>query len=436
MNWTSIICFGIAFLICGSMLRRDADILSPARIFGFVWSIVFGLANLKLSRLQLNWSLTQWGYVLLGPVSLLFGLFVVQMFHIGSQVLPIARMRQVLREERINHARLFYLIVFAFVTYLAGYLAIYLVKGYIPLFTFRPSTARIEYFVFGVGLFIHHMPIIVFFTIVYHLLTRDSRWKKRILKLAAFVTVLTFLFLLQRYELIMIFLLMLTLLYYATRVVRFRTALLFTVIGVLIIYSVSTLRAGQILQLVLYKTSQMKFSYEYAIFTEPYMYIVMNVENFVRAVGMLNHHTFGFFTFDFVLALTGLKHWLQEYFTIPDVPFQISGYNTHTLFWPFYRDFGVIGISLLPFLGGVGVGSFYHAMRRNPTMERVSFYGIIVFVMALSFFISPLGYLYFVYILAWMFFVFRLIRVKGSQSDAHPPRSPHPPVSVADGSTR
>jgi len=190
--------------------------------------------------------------------------------------------------------------------------------------------------------------------------------------------------------------------------------MLFMVLVASVIYSIATLRAGQILQTVLYKISLMKIHPDYAIFTEPYMYLVMNVENFVHAVSRLQGYTFGYFTFDWVFALIQLKYPIREYFSLAETPYLFSGYNTYTLFWTLYRDFGVLGISLLPLLGGLFVGSVYYAMRRNPTLELVSFYSIIVFVMGLSFFLSPLGSLWFVYIVGWMVTIFKLIRFRDS----------------------
>lgn len=412
MNWISIIFFILAFLICCTMLKRGADILSPARVFGLTWSIVFALANLKLSKIQFDWTTAQWATVLMGPISFLIGLFISYVLRIGSRLLPISEIRQVVRAQKINEVKLFYLVVAAFVIYAVGYTIVFLIQEQVPIFSRSPSTARTEFSSFGVGLFIHNVPVVVFFTIVYHLLARDNRGRKLILKIISSMAILTYLFLLQRYSLIMISVLTFAVLYYATRHIRMRTVLLFVLIGILIIYSVATLRSGKIIQLALYTTSQMKFSPDYAIFTEPYMYVVMNVENFVHSVSKLNQYTFGYYTFNFALALTGLKHWIEGYFGIVDTPFLFSGYNTYTLFWTFYRDFGIIGISLVPLALGILVGYIYYSMRRYPTIKLVSFYSIIVFVMAMSFFINLLGFLWFVYIITWMVVILKLIRVK------------------------
>ena len=412
MNWISTIFFVLAFLICCTMLRKGADILSPARVFGLTWSIVFALANLKLSKIQFDWMTSQWAMVLMGPISFIIGLFVSYVLSIGFQLRPISDVRRILKAQKINDTKLFYLVLVAFIIYVIGYIVVFLTKGQVPIFSRNPSGARTDFSSFGVGLFIHNVPVVVFFTLIYHLLTRGNLGRKLILKIIAFIAIITYLFLLQRYSLIMISVLTFVSLYYVTRIIRLRTALLFLLLGILVFYSIASLRSGKIIQLALYTTSQMKFSTDYAIFTEPYMYIVMNVENFVHSVSKLEQYTFGYYTFNFALALTGLKHWIEGYFGIVDTPFLFSGYNTYTLFWTFYRDFGIIGISLIPLMLGLFVGCIYYSMRRHPTIELVSYYSIMVFVMAMSFFINLLGFLWFVYIITWILVILKLIRVK------------------------
>jgi oligosaccharide repeat unit polymerase len=412
MNWISTLFLLISIFICATLLKKGADVLSPARVFGFTWSIVFALANLKLSKLQFNWTFMQWTYVLMGPLSLLLGIFIVYILTTQFAFKSKREIREIFKYKKVDDKRLFYSILIVFITYGIGYFIIYLVKGYVVIFAKNPASVRSEYFIFGAGLLIHHMPIIVFFTIVYHLFVKGNRYKKWVLKIIGLITTITYLFLLQRYQLIMISVMVFTLLYYTSYYIRFRTMIMFMIFGLLIIYLVATLRTGKTIQLVLYKTSLMKFSAEYAIFTEPYMYIVMNVENFANAVSKLDSHTFGFYTFDWFFALIQLKYPIKEYFGLIDNPFLFSGYNTYTLFWTLYRDFGVLGISFLPFLCGLLVGSVYSRMRRNPTITLVSFYSIIVFVMVLSFFLSPLGLLWFIYIVAIMAVILKMVCIK------------------------
>jgi len=111
------------------------------------------------------------------------------------------------------------------------------------------------------------------------------------------------------------------------------------------------------------------------------MYVVMNPENFARSMEKLDHFTLGYFTFDPVFALVGLKYWVIEYFALNYTAYLISGYNTYTAYWWYYRDFGVIGTGFIPLLLGVVIGSLYYSMRKRPSFQILSAYSVCVFVM-------------------------------------------------------
>jgi hypothetical protein len=111
----------------------------------------------------------------------------------------------------------------------------------------------------------------------------------------------------------------------------------------------------------------------------------------------IDQFTYGYYTFDFVTSLTGIKHWMQEYFNLEETPFLFSGYNTYTAFWTYYRDFGVFGLFSIGLLGGSGISALYYSMRKKPKFHTLAAYCIAVFVMLMSFFNSQIGFLWFLY---------------------------------------
>jgi oligosaccharide repeat unit polymerase len=141
----------------------------------------------------------------------------------------------------------------------------------------------------------------------------------------------------------------------------------------------------------------MKFGVKYAFLTEPYMYIVMNLENFSNAVARTSNYSYGYFSFNFVLSLTGLKHISKEYFQLVDFPFLNSSYNTYTQFFDFYRDFGIVGLSILSFTLAFISSNLYYRMLKRPNFNSIAIYAIFVFVMMFSFFLNSLGLLHFVF---------------------------------------
>jgi oligosaccharide repeat unit polymerase len=140
----------------------------------------------------------------------------------------------------------------------------------------------------------------------------------------------------------------------------------------------------------------------------------MNLENFARAIDKLDHHTYGFYTFDFVLAIVGLKHWIQGYFGFDDTPYLISGYNTYTSYWIYLRDFGIIGVFLFPLFLGLLFGSIYHAMRRRPDVKNIAAYGLALFVILFTFYNNPLAYLWYMYTVAAFVVILWSTRVRGT----------------------
>jgi hypothetical protein len=97
------------------------------------------------------------------------------------------------------------------------------------------------------------------------------------------------------------------------------------------------------------------------------------------------------------------------------MPFLFSAYNTYTAFWWFYSDFGVIGLAVIPFVMGSGIGLMYYRMRRFPSLTNVTTYGVMVFVMFISFFVFPIAYLWFEYNMLALFLILRSIVVRSKE---------------------
>jgi oligosaccharide repeat unit polymerase len=139
------------------------------------------------------------------------------------------------------------------------------------------------------------------------------------------------------------------------------------------------------------------------------MYFVMNVENLARGIQKLDHYTYGYYSFNFLFSLSGLKHWIEEYFVLDDTPYLVSGYNTYTSFWVYYRDFGLLGVTFFPLVVGFAIGAVYYAMRNRPGLEIIALYSLGMFLIFFSFFNNPLSLLWFVYSLVVTLIGFRMI---------------------------
>ena len=242
----------------------------------------------------------------------------------------------------------------------------------------------------------------------YYVLVKGDFSKKVILLFIFLITFVTYFSLLQRYDLIFWLIISITFYYYAKKI-RIRTVLPFAVSIVAVVYAIQQIRLSRYFAGYLYIMSKMKFSPKYAALTEPYMYIAMNLENFAHAVTKLKDYTYGYYTFNFVMSLSGLKHWIQKYAFLNDYPFLDSGYNTYTMFWDFYRDFGVLGLFLISFTLGFIITTLYYRLRTKPNLHTVSLYALGVFVMLFSFFINPIAQLHFFFNTCTIFGVTYLI---------------------------
>jgi oligosaccharide repeat unit polymerase len=387
-----------------------ADPLSPGRVFGFVWAFSLGLADLKLSRIQQEWTFMSWSVLLIGVSCFLLGLYLVYVMNLATPTVAISRIRVTLRKDAIvNENMLFRLVVGLFLAYIISFGLTVLIRGQVPWFADNPSKTRVGYGVFGIGLLIHSAPAVMFFVVEYFLLVPSRRRKKLLLALIFVLTGGTFLLLLYRFVLVLAAILSVVLLFYMSRVIRWRTVLLLLSTFVGLFAWMQTIRLVGQIQNFFYYLSKMTYGVKYAVFTEPYMYIVMGLENASRGIDKLEAHTLGYFTLNPLLAITGIKHWAAGYFSIDETPFLVSGYNTYPFYWYYYYDFGIPGVVLGSFLLGTFIAAIYWRMRKRPDIVTVSLYGVGVFIMVMSFYLNPLTLLNFIYVVLVIYFGQRFV---------------------------
>jgi len=292
--------------------------------------------------------------------------------------------------EYIDTKKFFWCIIILFFAYLASYAIEVVIEGNVPLFSPRPDILRVEFGVFGLHLIVNAMMGIVLLAVEYLLVAPREGHRKLIINFIIIVSFVTYFFLLQRYTFFVVIVIAVVMIYYCSRYLRFYIMVPFGSAFIVMLFWINSIRSARFVQNYIFMTSKMKISKDYWLLAEPYMYITMNLENFTRAVDKLDHYFYGYFTFDWILALSGLKHWLKNYFNIEGLPYLISGYNTFTFHWWYYYDYGVFGVVLLPFLQGVIIASLYYRLRTNPNMLTLMLYSCCVLVMLISFIMNPL----------------------------------------------
>ncbi len=386
----TFICLLIFLILLISGLRKNADFLSPGRVFGMLWAFVIGLVEFKFSRLQVQWSSLDWFIVLLGLLTFLIGVFISYIINLGQPFLPASEIRTRIREKGINEKFLYRFIIFYFFLYLICYIAEWQIEGFIPLFTSHPDKARKLFGVFGVHLIVVGVNIVLFLIIQYFIFIKTNIKKKVLLSLIFLISSGSFFLLMQRYNFMILILMAFCLFYYSGRKVKLRTLIIFGSIIFGIIMSVQTLRSTELITAYIILDSKIKLPQQYAGLAIPYMYVVMNLENFVKYFPQIDNHTFGFFTFDFLTAITGIKHWIAEVYNLDKFKDYIGGYNTYPFYWPYYYDFGITGLAIIPFSIGFFISEIYYFLHRNPNLVSLTLYTVAFAVIAISYVSDPL----------------------------------------------
>lgn len=410
MSILSILCFALCLLILATLLRKGSDVVSPARLFAILWILAIGLADLKLSAMQYRWTTEEWLRLAIAVGSFLAGCYIVFVANAHRRLLTVSEIRAVLSRAPLNERRFFAAIIIVFAAYAVSFAASYAIKGFVPLLTTQPSVMRTRFTVFGFGLVVHAAPAIMFFVTQYVVLVKGRGGRKLILTAVFLVTALSYFLLLQRFDYAIWAVASFVFLYYASRYVRLRTLSIPVAAFVALFLWIQSLRLVGHIENYIYYASRMRFDIAYAALTEPYMYVVANLENFARASTLLDRHTWGMSSFDFLFALSGLKHWAREYFAVADTPNIMGGYNTYSFFWTFFRDFGYPGIFLFPLALGAGLSALHVSLRTAPDLLRASMYALAVFVILISFFHNALAMLQFVFIALVVYAVHRKIR--------------------------
>jgi oligosaccharide repeat unit polymerase len=395
LSAVSAACFLTCVAVILSAVRRGADPLSPVRVFGFVWALVLGLADLKFSGFQEEWSAYAWVVLLTALAAVVAGILLVDVLLLGGvSHVPIATIRRGVGGFSPANQRRYVGSLGA----LAGiYLVSYLVEavsfGSVPIFSPRPDRARMEFGLFGVHLLVTLAPSVMILATQYFLVFR-GKLRYRTAVLSVFVVVfVSYGFLLQRFSYVMWAVISGCFAFYFTRYINWKSLLAASGLFAGFIVFLQSIRLSRYVEDYIYVVSRMKYPRAFAPLTEPYMYTVMNLENLARGVDRLETFTAGLFTFDPFAALLGVKHAAAAYFNVVERPFLNSGYNTFPFMWTYYRDFGYAGMALICLSLGIAIGYLYNRFRSRPTLHLATAYILAVFFMSLSFFTNVLAML-------------------------------------------
>src|SRR5208283_3212047 len=260
MTLVSLFCFLIALIIALSCLPRGSDLFSPGRVFGFIWSVAVGLADLKLSGFQHTWSVFSWMTLLLGVLSFLAGILIVQVLFLDRKLCSIDEVRESVRRKVFREDILFIAIVFLFLCYASAYVAEWFAYGSLPFFSAYPDKARNEIGIFGVHLFVLVFPVILFLIVEYYILAKKGLFRKLILLSMFLAVFFSYFLLLNRFLYVMFFFMTLGFAYYSSRIVKPRYVLCLVVFVLASLWFIQSFREARYAENYMYIVSKMRFS--------------------------------------------------------------------------------------------------------------------------------------------------------------------------------
>ena len=387
MTFPQIISLTIILILVAISFKQGSDLLSPARVFILVWAVCILLVEFKFSGFQHEWSVFSWFVLLSGLLSFLLGLFIAYSLKADKNLLSINEIRERIKQNIIfDRQRLFITISLLFTAYIISLIIEIILEGYIPIFHPKPDMARMEFGVFGIHLIVSQMPVILFLIVEYLVLDSETKQRKYGVLILFIIVFITYFLLLQRFNYIFWLVISLALLYYATRKINFKNIAIFSVFFASFLSILTSIRVSQYATQFMHVISKMKYSADYASFTGPYMYVVMNLENLARAVDKLEANTYSAMTFDWLYALFGLKHWIKDYFDIVPRPFLNSSFNTYPYMWEYFYDFGTVGVVVISLSLGLIIGLIYYSMRVRGTLDSAIYYAVCLFFILISFF--------------------------------------------------
>jgi oligosaccharide repeat unit polymerase len=332
-----------------------------------------------------------------------------------SRKFSVDQIRKKIKSQIVQENRLFLSIVILVFAYIVSLSVEVISFGNFPLFDASPDRARIEFGLFGIHLFVGAMPLILLLIIEYFLFVKNYLVKKIILVLFFAIVFGSYFFLLVRFSYVVFICTSICVVYYTSKLLNIKNTTIVTIIFFFLFAYLLEFREAKYAEHFIYIISDLKFSETYAAFAGPYMYIAMNLENLANVIVKLDYFTFGYYTFDFLFALTGLKHWLANYYGLIERIYSTGGFNTYPFFYPYYRDFGLLGITIGTFLLGALINTVYIWMKYTASIHAIILYACLNFVLLISFFTNPLTMLNYIFMISMLliihWFVFRPSRI-------------------------
>lgn len=399
MHDTSLV-LSVAFLLGGSACYVVSygvhkDVFAPWGLFAVVWLTAVGISNLQLSSLQTEWSADLWGVLLLGGGSFLFGSLLMSVPFLSKKVSGLdTRRPRTDPAAEMNRRRLRRAIQGLFILSVGVYVYEAYHVGGLPLLAENPLQTYINFPL----PYIHYvaMSMIPLCSLigVYFCLYSKPWWMRVMLV----VVLLLLLARLARWEVIWAVTGFVSMRHYLGRRWKLRRIIVFVLVlisAAAVLGDVRTVQegAGYIADI-----SGLDLSPRWNFFAWPYSYFAISIEHLgmeISAIQETKRYTFGRRTALPLLAVMRMKHAIPAE---PIAPVLIGG-GTATFLSPYYADFGLLGVVVLPFLLGMFVSGVYYlaAISRSRVLWTLVYSMMLMPVLAVgsnAMFVYPAVYVH------------------------------------------
>ena len=320
--------------------RKYKNLIHLRGLFSLFWVGGEGLACLKLSSLQTDWSNMTWFCLFLAYIGFWL-VFEILVRVYGSGYDGYGRWRSFSGDSRPVFAMICGLTVLS----LGCFVAEAVILGYVPLFLRGVPHAYSEFHLTGIHYFTVSCVLVPSLTVLYvHM--RNGRGSERLLLAALVMTAISLLIpilCVSRFQLV--FAVLLAAFTYISLQKLFHPGWLFGLYVVMIpFYLILTVARSHNIE-YLNGIFEMKNASMPIFVSQPYIYIANNYDNFNFLVGALPGHSFGLKGLFPLWALSGLKFFFPQLINFP-IYVDKTELTTLTLFYDSYYDFGWIGVLL------------------------------------------------------------------------------------------
>ncbi len=382
-------------------LRSRGDFFAPATLYIIVYSSALIVYSFGLSRFQKPWSSTT--VMLFAGATMMFLCgcwFISGVDAIGNPTrgFNYRAIRMTLHEDAADMNWNWFLLVWAACTalFFGSFLFAWCQVGGLPLFAEEPENARMEFVRSSLVIIYGWLlgPVSLMLSLEMILFGRLSLPRRVLVWAVSTVVALVYLSLLMRVDLLRLLLFGAVFFHYGKRRLSLRTIVVLLCAAVCLFLLAMLIRKDMAGLEMLRTSLRIRLPPKYLWFSNVYAYIVNNFWNFDYAVRTYIDGTgyypisYGYNLFQPFLFAVGIHKPLMIAYNF-DSPYNesasmIGGLNTILYIWHFYKDFGIFGAFVLPFLAGITMSKFYHGLIRFPTLLRVSLWGAIAGCIALS----------------------------------------------------